>query len=963
MKRIYLLNLILLSLILINPAISENAKEIFRRLMENAHPTPEFYESHNLPLVPLSEPSNYPIFYNFVTTVDEVGTFQMQNESSIAINPLNPNVLIASAVDYRDTSSTWVYYSTNGGRNWKNKNLKRPYPGWRSSNDPSVAFSYDGIGYVVYGGFGVLSDTGLLYGENGVFLARTSDNGNTWTAHIPIIIHRGQQTLDSLFEDKYYITIDNAPNSPYRGRLYVPWKRVIPRDSSTQIVISYSSDRGDTWSVPLPISPAKLNTSEDTTFGQSFPLSAVGPNGEVYVVWNDGTESAIGFAKSTDGGNTFSNPKHIIKYNRFGKTKYIANQGYRHTVKSSVRAEAYPSLVCDYTSGPRSGYLYLCWSADSIPNVYFSRSTDGGQTWSPPIIVHSDTTNDQFWHWIAFDPTNGDIAIMYLDSRNDPKNLLVECYVSYSSNGGETWIDAKVSEVASDLRLNPFTENSFAGDYSGCAFYNGKIYPSWVDMRNAVRNIYDSDVYTAYISVNTPKPPENFRAKIIAEEQNKLLLLWEEPKSKVFGKPIDTNQTFYILQRNGQTIAKLKYSTSKFLDTGLIPHTSYIYSIRTFCQEDTSIERQAIGFPGGARNPLPPTILSVELNEQYQATLKILTPAFRKDSTTPLVNFRSIAIYDDTIKLGEFQFSNTDTNKIVEIAYNVPEIGFYKFRAKVIDNSGNESVFSNELIKYVGPISNISETPIFFTFDITRQQKFLRENGWDYVTNFFYSTPSSITDSPFGNYPNRKTISLQLFPFKITDSKSINISFWHAAIIHRTDTGFVKLIDDKGNSITIAKYNINSYPHIWNDKILDFNDWVNEFFEIDVAQIQNLNPDELYLQFSIESGDIGTDDGWYIDDVLIYQGQLGISSNAKNDVEIYPNPSSHYLIIQNLPEKIQEIRIFDAVHRNFDVFQKNFVQENERIIINTNFLSNGVYLLNLKGLSGKVFRVVFMVFR
>lgn len=963
MKRVYLLKVILFSILFINPVQSEKAKNFFKRLMEYAHPSPEFYESHDFPLIPLSEPAKSTFFYNFITTVDEVGTFQMQNESSIAINPLDPNVLIASAVDYRDTSATWVYFSTDGGQNWTNKNLKRPYPGWRASNDPSVAFSYDGIGYVVYGGFGILSDTGVLYGENGVFLARTTDNGNTWTAHIPIIVHRGQQTLDSLFEDKYYITVDNAPNSPYRGRLYIPWKRVIPRDSSTQIVISYSSNRGDTWSVPLPISLAKSGTSEDTTFGQSFPLAAIGPNGEVYIVWNDGTESAIGFAKSTDGANTFSNPRHIVKYNPFGKTKYISDQGYRHTVKGAVRAEAYPSLVCDYTSGPRSGYLYLCWSADSIPNIYFSRSTDGGETWTPPIIVHSDTTNDQFWHWIALDPTNGDIAIMYLDSRNDPNNLIVECYVSYSSDGGETWIDSKVSEVASDLRLNPFTENSFAGDYNGCAFYNGKIYPSWVDMRNAVKNIYDSDVYTAYISVNTPKPPEKFQAKIIPEVPTELLLHWDQPKSTVFEKPIDTNQTFYLLKRNGQIISQLNYSIVQFLDTGLIPHNAYVYSIRTFCREDSSIELQAQGFPGGARNPLPPTILSAERNDQSKVILKILTPAFREDSTTPLVNFRSIVIYDDTIKLEEFPFSSNDTNKIVQIFYNVPEIGFYKFRAKAIDNVGNESIFSNELIKYVGPISNISETPLAFKFDITQKQKFLRENGWDYVTNFFYSEPSSLTDSPFGNYPNRKSIILRLFPFKITNSEPINISFNHAAIIHRTDTGFVKLIDDKGNLITLARYNINFYPNIWNDKVLDFNDWVNESFQIDVAQLQNFNSQELYIQFTLESGTIGTDDGWYIDDVLIYQGELGVSSKTKNYVEIYPNPSSRYLIIQNLPEIIQQISLSDVVGKNLATFPNKFKQENRRIIINTNSLSNGIYFLELKSLSGKVYRVAFIVFR
>ncbi|MFN3781126.1 MAG: hypothetical protein ACK4SO_02995, partial [Candidatus Kapaibacteriota bacterium] len=418
--------------------LSDNPREYFKKLIQTAHPLPDL-DVKELPAVPFAEPSSSSFFYNVPVTVEEVGQYQMQNESSIAVNPKNPKVLISMAVDYRDTSAAWIYFSTDGGRTWKNKKLGRPYPNWRSSNDPSVAFSYDGIGYAVYGAFGNLSDSSLLFGENGVFLARTFDECKTWEAHIPIIVHRGEQTLDSAFEDKYYITVDNSLSSPFKGNLYVTWKRVIPRDSSTQIVISKSTDKGITWSTPVPVSPRKSGSSEDTTFGQSFPLATCGPNGEVFVVWNDGIEKGIGFAKSTDGGNSFSAPKIIIRYNPFGRPKNITNQGYRHTVKDKVRAEAYPSIVCDYTGGPRNGYLYLCWAADSVPNIYFSRSTDGGQSWTTPKIVHSVEDNDQFWPWIALDPVNGDLAIMYLDSRRDLQNIFVECWVSYSSDGGQTW--------------------------------------------------------------------------------------------------------------------------------------------------------------------------------------------------------------------------------------------------------------------------------------------------------------------------------------------------------------------------------------------------------------------------------------------------------------------------------------------------------------------------------------------
>jgi len=932
--------------LIIQSLYSDNPREFFRKMMEIAHPIPE-YQIKELPLVPLSEPSYNPLFNNISTTVDETGQYQMQNESSIAVNPQNPQVIIASAVDYRDTSATWVYFSTDGGKSWKNKKLGRPFPNWRSSNDPSVAYSYDGIGYLVYGGFGNVSDTGLLYGENGVFLARTTDDGKTWEAHIPIIVHRGEQTLDSAFEDKYYITVDNSLNSLYRGTLYVPWKRVIPRDSSTQIVISRSIDKGNTWSKPIAISPRKPGTSEDTTFGQSFPLATIGPNGEVYVVWNDGTEKGIGFARSTDGGKTFSQPRIIIRYKPFGKAKFISNQGYRHTVKGKVRAEAYPSIVCDYTGGERNGYLYLCWSADDPPNVYFSFSTDGGDSWSQPRIVHSDTTNDQFWQWIAIDPTNGDLAIMYLDSRRDPQNILTECWVSYSSDGGKNWIDRPVSDVASDLRLNPFTENSFAGDYSGCAFFNGKIYPSWVDMRNAVKNIFDSDVYTAYISLNCPNPPDNFTAKTLPEEPKSVLLTWTTPKTKVFGHPLDTTHLSFILKREGTTIGIFPANITSFKDTGLVAYTLYKYTIASATPTDTSVEVFASAYAGGAKNPLPPQIISTIDVEGSTEQICVKLPNRRADSTTPLVNLRKLLVYDEETLLFQVDIDSKDTGKVHCFNFDVQKEGFYKIKVKAVDADQNQSGFSNEYVVFKGSVFAIDEASKVYVDDFsnTSSRKYLKYNGWDYTRTFFHTPPSCMTDSPQGNYPNRTELILGLFPFKISANLSnhISISFHHSAVIHRTDTGYVELVNKDGELIQLGAFNMENYPP-WKDKSLDENDWRVENFSLDLTDLkQNLGTDFLYLRFRLVSGTLGTDDGWYIDDVQVSSGVSSIEHFSEGqEIFLSPNPGKNFVKIKANFE-IENVDIIDF-YGNLEPLMPIFRQGSECIFDINNF-SNGVYFL------------------
>ncbi len=931
-----------------NDSLCDSSREYFKKLIETAHPLPEL-DVKELPAVPFAEPSSGSLFYNFPVTVEEVGQYQMQNESSIAVNPKNPKVLMAMAVDYRDTSAAWIYFSTDEGRTWRNKKLGRPYPNWRSSNDPSVAFSYDGIGYAVYGAFGNLSDSSLLFGENGVFLARTLDECKTWEAHIPIIVHRGEQTLDSAFEDKYYITVDNSPNSPFKGNLYVPWKRVIPRDSSTQIVITKSTDKGLSWSIPIPISPRKSGTSEDTTFGQSFPLATCGPNGEVFVVWNDGIEKGIGFAKSTDGGNTFSPARIIIRYKPFGKPKHIKNQGYRHTVKDKVRAEAYPSIVCDYTGGPRNGYLYLCWSADSVPNVYFSRSSDGGETWSIPKIVHSDENNDQFWPWIAIDPVNGDLAIMYLDSRRDPQNLLVECWVSYSSNGGETWIDKPVSDVATDLRLNPFTDNSFAGDYSGCAFYNGKIYPSWVDMRHAVKNIFDSDVYTSYVSIHAPAPPENFVAKTIPEKPSTILLSWESPLTKVFGHPLNSDELQslkFILKREGKIISTLPFATLSFLDSGLVAYSYYKYSVSAVLGTDTSIEVHSAAYAGGAKKLAPPLIVSTNMENGTTNQICVKIPKLRADSLTPIVNLSKLQVYDLDSLLFEVNLTTEDTGSTRCFDFLVDVDGFYRVRTKVVDKDENSSDFSNEVIAFRGEVLDLGNQNYFDEFSNLNPRKYLKYSGWGYTRDFYYSAPSAITDSPVGNYQNRTEAILGTFPFKIPKDGFVSISFQNAAIIHRTDTGIVELVNDKNQSIKIANYNMENYLP-WKDKILDQNDWRKENIVLSSDDISRLlGSDFLYLRFRLSSGTVGVDDGWYLDDLEIKHLISNVDEQSiVDDFNLYPNPTDKYFKI-NLRQAYQKISICDYFGNSLEI--KPAFSSADVLLFDVSNFNPGIYFLSIE---------------
>jgi hypothetical protein len=922
------------------------ASGAYRRLMESAHPTPQKHIKEFPYKVPLLKEHANPLFMNSMMTVDESGTYRMQNESSIAVNPLDPNFLISSAVDYRDNSSTWIYISKDGGKSWENRNLGKPFPDWRSTNDPSVAFDMDGVGYLVYGGFGKSNEEiPMISGENGVFLAKTTDMGDTWNAHKAIIIHTGEQGLDSTFEDKYYISIDYSPDSPYYNHLYVPWKRVTPRDSATQIVISKSTDKGETWSIPVNISDRLPGSSEDTTFGQSFPLAASGPDGTLYVVWNHGIEHGVGFARSEDGGETFTDPRIIHHYNIFGTTTFIEGQGWRHTVKGKVRAEAYPVIVTDVTGGERNGYVYVCWAADNIPNIYFSRSTDKGETWSEPVIVHSVTDNDQFWSWISIDPLSGDLAIMYLDSRDDPENILVDCYVSYSNDGGLTWIDRRASDVNSDLRDNPFTANAFAGDYSGCAFYDGVIYPSWVDMRNAKNSIYDSDVFTAVIKTTAPKPAIDFASEIFPAERSKARLSWITPTERVFGQPMGLDEFHYALFRNGEFLTELESSITSFTEDDLTPHEEYHYDIYVVAGDDSSNVAKTVAYPGGSKLPASPVLVNVSGDENNSMKIKAKIPAVREDGVTPFVNLKEIGIYIDEELFEKREFLPDMAGKDVEIELNDNERGYYNIALSVFDDAEpqNESKMSSDTTIYTGLISH----SYFDNFETAKLRRYLNSGQWGTTSDFFYSEPFCMTESPNGNYVKSTDYTLQLFPISIDNEKPVSLSFWHACIVDKSDRAIVQYSLDNGNNWErLAEYDERDFS-AWSDGLLNAQDWKKETFTIE----SDNESDTLLISFLLKTNFMAENDGWYIDDISVDQ-LSSVNDYMQNDLILYPNPASNTVFIDGFIGDIHSIEIFDIFGQILTFSDNNFIFSESNIAIGIEKLDQGTYFVRISRKNG-----------
>lgn len=178
--------------------------------------------------------------------------------------------------------------------------------------------------------------------------------------------------------------------------------------------------------------------------------------------------------RSYDGGETWLSTDIIV-----------ANQpgGWDIKVPGHDRANGMPVLLSNPSKTNVRNHLYLVWAdgtnGPDDTDVWFSRSVDNGDHWSIKQRINDDPTRShQYLPWTAVDPVTGYIYIVYYDRRNYPDQQ-TDVYLAYSTNGGTTFTNVKISE-------QPFTpsEDSFFGDYTNIAAYNGIITPIWTRMDN-----------------------------------------------------------------------------------------------------------------------------------------------------------------------------------------------------------------------------------------------------------------------------------------------------------------------------------------------------------------------------------------------------------------------------------------------------------------------------------------------
>jgi hypothetical protein len=364
-----------------------------------------------------------------------------QNETAIAVDPNNPNRVVAAANDY--VTRTWTctlpdgspcsahgdgysgtYFSNDGGKTWccasklDGSSLGTLIPGvdhlaggqYDAGGDPAVAF--DSRGHVYYAGLGFdrTAPPNTVAVNRGTFAA---SGMLTWSQ--PTFID--QTTSPAVLNDKEWIAADANASSPFLDRVYVTFTRFIFNPANGRYVESpimevFSTDGGRSFSAPQVIGGPVIYSQG------SRPV--VGPDGSVYVFFTGATRLASSLStyvvKSVDGGRTFGAPVQVSTLNDISTP-----------ADALFRVNSFPAAAV-----APNGDVYVAWSTEMPDGLgghaaaVYSKSSNGGSTWSSPALIFpaldaanrtpigypapglttSDTHRvDTFWPGVAVSPT------------------------------------------------------------------------------------------------------------------------------------------------------------------------------------------------------------------------------------------------------------------------------------------------------------------------------------------------------------------------------------------------------------------------------------------------------------------------------------------------------------------------------------------------------------------------------
>lgn len=429
-----------------------------------------------------------PRFSIHQVNVNEAGENMLgdaANEPSIAIDPTNPDRMVIGWRQFDTISSNFRQagnaYTLDGGETWV---FSEPIEAGVFRSDPVLDF--DSAGNFYY--------NSLSSNDDGFFcdVFKSEEDNNAW----------GFGTF-AYGGDKQWMVIDRTSGST-NGNIYAFWKAGL---SNCPGAFTRSLDAGETYE-------ECQNVINNPTRG----TLTVGPNGELYAC-GEYDETRFSVLKSTNAGVAGEDLNWEISMVDLGGQLSL----YDGPNPSGMLGQVW--VQTDHSDGEYRGNVYLLATINRInspdqADIILARSTDGGETWSEPIKINDDES-EEHWQWfgtLSVAP-NGRVDVLWVDTRDDLGGFNSSLYYAHSFDGGETWSPNERLSEAFDPHLG-FPNQQKIGDYyhsisdntgvhlAWCATFNGEqdVFYSYIEVDEPISKVENAVEQTFQLSQNSPNP-------------------------------------------------------------------------------------------------------------------------------------------------------------------------------------------------------------------------------------------------------------------------------------------------------------------------------------------------------------------------------------------------------------------------------------------------------------------------
>jgi hypothetical protein len=389
------------------------------------------------------------VLVDIATDVSDPKNFD-DSEPSIAVNPLNPQQLAVTAF----SQSWWgngmlapVWMSTDGGESWMRKDvLPQPDPGSGAVGDQTIVYGADGRLFVATLGTGINPPRCFVFRE----------------------IAGGFVPGQIFGDDQPMIATDNALG-PFLNRRYVAWAAAQPPPKHS--VVTRSADDG----VSTADVTAGSTIINGATFSNDGARVAVAPNHHAFTIYSAVASvpavppfRAVVFrvTRSDDGGVTWNanGANGTAVHAGTVQTWLVSSWGDAKNGGKTARVLGGNSWIA---INPANGNIWVAFCAQdnsTFGQIYVSRSTNDGVTWSIPQRV-TDGTHHSAFPEIAV-AANGTVGVLYVDYDNSGLQTLYRHRFARSFDGGANWSSNVLQSFTTQSTPNAIN-NFLWGDYNG----------------------------------------------------------------------------------------------------------------------------------------------------------------------------------------------------------------------------------------------------------------------------------------------------------------------------------------------------------------------------------------------------------------------------------------------------------------------------------------------------------------